>query len=271
MSRRARLRLLSFAVGLLAVGLLAVALVLTAGGSRATGAAVAPAPPRASTATLQWSRPRFAERAPERRQMVRRHIEGDGITDRAVLAAMSHVPRHEFVPRSRLRAAYANHPLPIGHGQTISQPFIVGYMTQQLKLKPGDKVLEIGTGSGYQAAVLSEITPHVYTIEIIRALGTQAQARFARLGYKTIRCKIADGYHGWPEHGPFDAIIVTCAAGTIPPPLVKQLKPDGRMCIPVGPPGRVQRLILVTKDTEGKARSRSLIPVAFVPLTRRRR
>jgi protein-L-isoaspartate(D-aspartate) O-methyltransferase len=203
--------------------------------------------------------------------MVRRYIEGDGITDRAVLGAMARVPRHEFVPRNRLRVAYANYPLSIGHGQTISQPFIVGYMTEKLGLKPGEKVLEIGTGSGYQAAILSEITPHVYSIEIIRALAVAAKARFTRLGYKTIQCKIADGYHGWPEHAPFDAIIVTCAAGTVPPPLVKQLKPGGRMCIPVGPPGHVQRLILVSKDAEGKVRSKSLIPVAFVPLTRRLR
>jgi len=203
--------------------------------------------------------------------MVRHQIQREGVTDPAVLDAMAQVPRHEFVPRRHLGRAYHDRPLPIGHGQTISQPYIVAYMTQQLRLKPGDKVLEIGTGSGYQAAILSELTPHVYTIEIVGALGRDAKARFERLGYKTIQCKSADGYHGWPEHGPFDAIIVTCAAGSIPPPLVRQLKPGGRLCIPVGPTGAVQRLILVTKHADGKVKSRSLIPVVFVPLTRKLR
>jgi protein-L-isoaspartate(D-aspartate) O-methyltransferase len=201
--------------------------------------------------------------------MVRRHIHGEGITSRAVIEAMRRVPRHEFVPPRRRRRAYDNRPLPIGHGQTISQPYIVAYMTDQLKLQPGDKVLEIGTGSGYQAAILSELTPKVYTIEIIRALAEQAQARFERLGYKTIQAKTGDGYYGWPEHAPFDAVIVTCAAGTIPPPLIRQLKPGGRMCIPVGPTGATQRLILVTKDADGAVKSKSLIPVVFVPLTRK--
>ncbi len=229
-------------------------------------------PPRPSTATPpQWDRPRFAGRARERRELVRRHIQLEGVTHAAVLDAMARVPRHEFVLPQHRGRAYDNRPLPIGHGQTISQPYIVAYMTQQLGLRPGDKVLEIGTGSGYQAAVLSELTPHVYTIEIVKALGDDARAKFRRLGYKTIQSKVGDGYHGWPEHAPFDAIIVTCAAGTIPPPLIRQLKPGGRMCIPVGPTGAVQRLILVTRDAEGKVRSRSLIPVVFVPLTRKPR
>jgi len=234
-------------------------------------AADAPAARPASATGIEWERPRFADRAAERRAMVRRDIQREGVRDPAVLAAMRQVPRHEFVPAGYRRRAYDDRPLPIGHGQTISQPYIVAYMTQQLGLKPGDKVLEIGTGSGYQAAVLSELTPHVYTIEIIEALGKAAKARFKRLGYKTIQCKIADGYYGWPDRGPFDAIIVTCAAGTIPPPLVKQLKPGGRMCIPVGPTGATQRLILVTKDAQGQVKSRSLIPVVFVPLTRKAR
>jgi len=217
---------------------------------------------------LEWERPRFTARAGERRALVSRHIQGLGLADAAVLEAMRQVPRHEFVPPSAVRRAYDDCPLSIGCGQTISQPYIVAYMTAALELQPGHKVLEIGTGSGYQAAVLSELTPHVYTIEIIRALGDEAKKRLERLGYKTAQCKVADGYHGWPEHGPFDAIIVTCAAGSVPPPLIKQLKPGGRMCIPVGPPGHTQQLILVTKDAEGKVRSKSLMAVVFVPLTR---
>ncbi|MBM4041042.1 MAG: protein-L-isoaspartate(D-aspartate) O-methyltransferase [Planctomycetes bacterium] len=202
--------------------------------------------------------------------MVTSQLEAErrGVTDRATLDAMRAVPRHEFVPEGLQRRAYDDNPLPIGHGQTISQPYIVGYMTQALALKPGDKVLEIGTGSGYQAAVLAELTPHVYSIEIVKALGDAAKARLAKLGYKTIEVKVADGYHGWADKGPFDAIIVTCAAGTIPPPLLKQLKPGGRMCIPVGPPGFGQDLILLTKDSEGNVRSKSLMGVIFVPLTR---
>ena len=234
-------------------------------------AADAPTARPASATGIEWERPRFGDRAADRHAMVRRDIQREGVENPAVLAAMRQVPRHEFVPSRYRRRAYDDRPLPIGHGQTISQPYIVAYMTQQLGLRPGDKVLEIGTGSGYQAAVLSEITPHVSTIEIVRALGEDARARFQRLGYKTIQCKVADGYHGWPDRGPFDAIIVTCAAGTIPPPLVKQLKAGGRMCIPVGPTGATQRLILVTKDAEGQVKSRSLIPVVFVPLTRKPR
>ena len=229
---------------------------------------VPPRPPREGPAP-EWERPRFSGRVIERRALVRRYIQREGVSDRAVLDAMRQVPRHQFVPASKQRSAYDDRPLSIGYGQTISQPYIVAYMTQHLGLRPGDKVLEIGTGSGYQAAILSELTPHVYTIEIVRALGEAAKERFARLGYKTIQARVGDGYYGWAEHGPYDAIIVTCAAGTIPPPLVQQLKPGGRMCIPVGPTGAVQRLILVTKTAEGKVKSRSLIPVVFVPLTRR--
>ena len=220
---------------------------------------------------LTWHRPRLSERGRERRNMVRTQIRREGVSDAAVLEAMANVPRHRFVRGGLESRAYDDRPLPIGHGQTISQPYIVAYMTQHLGLKPGDKVLEIGTGSGYQAAILAELTPHVYTIEIIRALGEAARTRLARLGYKTIQCKIADGYHGWAEHAPFDAVIVTCAAGSIPPPLVRQLKPGGRMCIPVGPTGAFQRLILVAKDDKGKVKSKSLLPVVFVPLTRKLR
>ena len=221
------------------------------------------------SSTLQWERPRFAEREDERQRMVLEQISGRGVDDPAVLAAMEHVPRHRFVPEHYLRDAYRDSPLPIGHGQTISQPYIVAYMTELLAVKPGDRVLEIGTGSGYQAAVLSELTPDVFTIEILDALGAEAADRLASLGYGTIETKVDDGYYGWEENGPFDAIIVTCAAGHIPPPLIEQLRPGGRMIIPVGPVYDVQYLIRVTKDDEGAIRSERLLPVRFVPMTGR--
>jgi protein-L-isoaspartate(D-aspartate) O-methyltransferase len=201
--------------------------------------------------------------------MVRIQILRRGVKKRAVLDAMRHVPRHRFVPQSLQKRAYSDRPLPIGHGQTISQPYIVAFMTELLELKAGDKVLEIGTGSGYQAAVLSELTPYVYTIEILRALAKQVKPRLAKLGYKTIQTKRADGYYGWKEHAPFDAIIVTAAAGHVPPPLVQQLKPGGKMVIPVGGVSEVQHLVVVSKDKEGGISSRSVLPVRFVPMTGR--
>ncbi|MFW6163954.1 MAG: protein-L-isoaspartate(D-aspartate) O-methyltransferase [Planctomycetota bacterium] len=258
------------ALGVTAAALVALAVLWGRLPAPQSSAADAPRKPAtAAGAEPEWEPPRFAEHRRERHAMVRRHIQGHGIGSQAVIDALRHVPRHEFVPREHRSRAYRNRPLPIGHGQTISQPYIVAYMTEQLELQPGDKVLEVGTGSGYQAAVLSELTAHVYTIEIIRDLAEEAQARFERLGYDTIKAKTGDGYYGWAKHAPFDAIIVTCAAGTIPPPLIRQLKPGGRMCIPVGPTGATQRLILVTKDADGKVKSRSLIPVVFVPLTRK--
>jgi len=199
--------------------------------------------------------------------MVLNQISARGVDDLEVLEAMEHVPRHEFVPDYYLRDAYRDSPLPIGYGQTISQPYIVAYMTALLELNPGDYVLEIGSGSGYQAAVLSELTPYVFTIEILAALGAEAAQRLASLGYDTIEAKVADGYYGWEENAPFDAIIVTCAAGHIPPPLIEQLKSGGRMVIPVGPVYDVQYLILVTKNEEGEIRSERLLPVRFVPMT----
>jgi len=191
-----------------------------------------------------------------------------GLTDSAVLAAIAAVPRHEFVPEHLLSRAYDDSPLPIGYGQTISQPYIVAEMTRLLNLRPDARVLEIGTGSGYQAAVLTEFTPHVYTIEIVGALARSAAERLSRLGYTTVRVRHADGYYGWEEQGPFDGIIVTCAAGQIPPPLLKQLAPGGTMVIPVGAAFATQSLMLIEKDAGGTIRSRSVMPVAFVPMVR---
>ena len=202
-----------------------------------------------------------------RLSMVRRTIWGRGVRDKATLDAMRTVPRHLFVPKGQEEDAYEDRPLPIGEDQTISQPYIVASMTEELQLKPGMKVLEIGTGSGYQAAVLARITPHVYTIEIKRPLHKRATAVLKRLGYTTVKTRAGDGYYGWKEMAPFDAVIVTAAAPHIPPPLVKQLKKGGRMILPVGPSFGTQDLRLVTKDEEGKVRTKSLYAVRFVPLT----
>lgn len=203
-----------------------------------------------------------------RTMMVNDQIEARGVTNAQVLAAMLKVPRHEFVPERARDAAYDDGPLPIGYGQTISQPYIVALMTELLELKRGDKVLEIGTGSGYQAAVLSEIATNVFTIEIIEPLADAAAGRLKRLGYDKVQVKFADGFFGWAERAPFDAIIVTAAADHVPPPLIEQLKSGGRMVIPLGSVFFRQVLVLVEKDNDGKIRTRSIAPVAFVPLTR---
>lgn len=187
-----------------------------------------------------------------------------------VLGAINAVPRHRFVPARHVTDAYANRPLPIGHGQTISQPYIVALMTELLEPGADDVVLEVGAGSGYQAAVLAKLVARVKTIEIIEPLARSASARLEHLGYRNVEVKLADGYYGWPEHGPYDGIVVTAAASSIPPPLVKQLKPGGRMVIPVGAPFLTQDLILLTKDADGKVSTTSVLPVAFVPLTGRR-
>jgi protein-L-isoaspartate(D-aspartate) O-methyltransferase len=184
-----------------------------------------------------------------------------------VLDAMRTVPRHEFVPPEQLSAAYENRPLPIGYGQTISQPYIVAIMTDLLKLDADDRVLEVGTGSAYQAAILAELVDRVYSIEIIEPLGVQAGERLKRLGYANVQTRIGDGYYGWEEQAPFDAIIVTAASSHIPPPLLKQLKPGGRMIIPVGSRFLAQQLVLVTKDEEGRSITQQIMPVRFVPLT----
>jgi len=187
--------------------------------------------------------------------------------DPRVMEVMARVPRHEFVPPHLHDQAYENHPLPIGEGQTISQPYIVALMTDLLEPDPDDVVLEIGTGSGYQAAVLAELVRKLYTIEIVEKLGQAAKARFERLGYTNVETRIGDGYHGWEEHAPFDGIIVTAATSEIPPPLIEQLKPGGRMVVPVGGGFFAEQLTLIWKTEDGEIRSREVLPVRFVPLT----
>ncbi len=204
------------------------------------------------------------------RQQIASRLGGRSpVTDTAVLRAMETVPRHRFVRPGDVGRAYSDRPLPIGHGQTISQPYIVAAMTEMLHVAPGDVVLEIGTGSGYQAAVLAGITDSVYTIEVVEPLGREAAARLAELGCGSVQTLIGDGYFGWPEHPPFDGIVVTAAASHIPPPLVEQLKPGARMVIPVGGPFQVQALMLVEKQHDGKVIQWNMGAVRFVPLTRR--
>lgn len=201
----------------------------------------------------------------QRAEMVESQIRSRGITHRSTLQAMNTVPRHLYVPTAQQRYAYDDRPLPIGWGQTISQPYIVAYMTEMIQPLSTFRVLEIGTGSGYQAAVLAEIVDQVFTIEIVEPLGLQAKELLEK-NYRNVYVKIADGYHGWEENGPYDAIIVTAAAEYIPPPLIEQLKEGGRMIIPVGSPFRVQQLMLLEKK-DGRISSRSLMPVRFVPFT----
>jgi len=203
----------------------------------------------------------------ERQQMVTSQLENRDITDPEVLRAMRLVPRHRFVPQDQVWQAYEDHPLPIGEGQTISQPYIVALMTQAAAITPGERVLEIGTGSGYQAAILAELTDEVYTVEIIETLGQQAAERLRELGYSRVHTRIGDGYFGWEEHTPYDVIIVTCASDHIPHPLVAQLAAGGRMVIPVGPPGAYQTLWLLEKSATGEVQTRNLGGVVFVPMT----
>lgn len=203
----------------------------------------------------------------QREQMVEQQIKRRGVSDKAVLNAMRSVQRHLFVPPSIANEAYTDSALPIGYKQTISQPYMVAYMTQVIEPTPDMKVLEIGTGSGYQAAVLAEIVKQVYTIEIIPEHGKMAAARLKQLGYDNVEVKIGDGYAGWKEHAPFDAIVVTAGAESVPPPLFEQLKEGGRMVIPVGPVYMNQTLKLIEKK-RGEAVTRNLMPVVFVPFTR---
>jgi protein-L-isoaspartate(D-aspartate) O-methyltransferase len=200
-----------------------------------------------------------------RQQMVERQLKGRDITDARVLRAMGKVPRHRFVNPELASQAYADYPLPIGEGQTISQPYILALMTQLSELQESNKVLEVGTGSGYQAAVLAELVRQVYTVEILPALATSAAARLKALGYKNVQVRAGDGYQGWPEHAPFDGIIVTAGATHIPQPLINQLKEGGRLVIPVDVSPGMQELLLCTKE-KGKLITKSVAPVRFVPL-----
>lgn len=205
--------------------------------------------------------------ASQRERMVRAQIANRGIQDSLVLRAMMRVERHKFVPEDELDEAYGDHPVPIGYGQTISQPYIVALMTELLRLQKNHKVFEVGTGSGYQAAILAEIVDSVYTVEIVKPLAESASTRLKQLGYRGINVRHSDGYFGRPEQAPFDAIVVTAAAEHVPPPLIQQLKEGGRMVIPVGHPFFVQQLVLVEKRG-GRITTRDIAPVRFVPLTR---
>ena len=202
--------------------------------------------------------------ASERQRMVEEQLVPRGVHDERVLAAMSKVPREEFVPQGLRGGSYTDQPLPIGYGQTISQPYVVAFMTEQLRLQPQDRVLEVGTGSGYQAAILAELVGEVYSIEIIEPLAKSAEATLQRLGYKNVHVKMGDGYKGWPEHAPFDAIIVTCAPDHVPQPLIDQLKEGGRMIIPVGGFGDQELYLLEKKN--GQLQRRAVLPVRFVPM-----
>jgi len=206
----------------------------------------------------------------EREVRETRYYTGISRLNPRVIRVIGLVPRHEFVPASQQRWAYENRPLPIGHGQTISQPYIVALMTDLLDPQPDHVILEIGTGSGYQAAVLAELVRSVYSIEIVEPLARSAAQRMTRLGYPNVEVKHADGYFGWPEHGPFDGIIVTAAGSRIPPPLIDQLKPGGKMILPVGGRFTAQHLVLVDKQADGTVTTRQILPVRFVPLTRER-
>lgn len=210
-----------------------------------------------------------------RRRAMAREITAErpgspGRFDSKVKEAMAHVPRHLFVPPALQPHAYEDRPLPIGHGQTISQPYIVALMTDLLQPRKDQRVLEIGTGSGYQAAVLAELVHSVYTIEIVEPLAREARERLARLGYRNVEVRTGDGYKGWEERAPFDAIMVTAGADEVPAPLLRQLKPGGRMVIPVGPAHGIQYLTLIEKQADGSIRSRRVVPVRFVPFTRER-
>jgi protein-L-isoaspartate(D-aspartate) O-methyltransferase len=200
--------------------------------------------------------------------MVERQLAARGVKDGRVLAAMGKVPRHEFVPADRRAEAYDDRALPIGQGQTISQPYLVAFMTEAIGPRPGQRVLEVGTGSGYQAAVLAELVGEVSTVELLPELAAAAGKRLARLGYRNVHVKAGDGYQGWPDKGPFDAVVVTCGAKEVPRPLLEQLKPGGKLIIPVGEAGAVQTLRLITKGPGGKMEVRDLLPVRFVPLRR---
>ena len=211
----------------------------------------------------------MAEEIAELARETRAEIGKTGFDER-VMAVMAQVPRHRFVPANQVSLAYLNRPLPIGHGQTISQPYIVALMTDLARVEPHHTVLEVGTGSGYQAAVMAHLARTVYTVEIIEPLGLQAAHRLQAMGYANVHARLGDGYHGWEEHAPYDAILVTAAASHVPPPLIRQLKPGGRMVISVGASFMVQSLMLVEKGLDGTVSTRQILPVKFVPLTGQR-
>ncbi len=202
----------------------------------------------------------------ERQRMVQEQLMSRGVRDERVLAAMNKVPREEFVPQDSRAASYTDQPLPIGYGQTISQPYIVAFMTEQLRPKPSDRVLEVGTGSGYQAAILAELVAEVYSVEIVEPLAKNAEATLQRLGCKNVHVKIGDGYKGWPETAPFDAIIVTCAPDKVPQPLIDQLRDGGRMVIPVG--DRFAQELYLLEKKNGQLKQSATLPVRFVPMIR---
>jgi len=208
----------------------------------------------------------FKQRIKDRSRMVEKQIAARGITDPNTLNAMRTVPRHFLIKSGDSKKAYYDRPIPIGYGQTISQPFIVAYMTEAIKLDANSKVLEVGTGSGYQAAVCGEIAKEVYSIELIEKLAYKAGERLKELGCENITVRHGDGYFGWKEKAPFDVIIITAAAGFVPPMLIEQLKPGGRLILPLGSPYSSQTLVLITKDNDGKITSKSLLPVRFVPM-----
>jgi protein-L-isoaspartate(D-aspartate) O-methyltransferase len=250
--------------------LAALAVILGAVGSLAMAAPAGPSTsgivqPMASTSQADDGAGDQVRQRRLRLQMVAEQIRSRGVTSPRVLAAMEEVPRHLFVPDSERDQAYEDHPLPIGGGQTISQPYIVGLMTALLDLRPGSRVLEIGTGSGYQAAVLSRVAGQVYSVEIVPALGAQARETLARLGYDNVHVRIGDGYRGWPEAAPFDGILLTAAPHAVPPPLLAQLKPGGRLVLPLG--GFDQELMLLTKGPDGAVKEEKVLPVRFVPMT----
>ncbi len=215
---------------------------------------------------LASAREGLVQQIEEHVRATRRYIDKQHL-DPKVMEVMRTVPRHEFVPPALRKNAYENRPLAIGHGQTISQPYIVALMTDLLEVTPADRVLEVGTGSGYQAAILAQLVQQVYSIEIIEPLAQEAKERLQRLGMGNIATRAGDGYYGWSEHAPYDAIIVTAAAGHVPPPLIQQLRAGGRMVIPVGSGFQTQQLLLITKESGDRITTRQILPVVFVPLT----
>jgi protein-L-isoaspartate(D-aspartate) O-methyltransferase len=243
----------AFAAGQLALffGMRGVSELLILAAFAATGCGQSPAP--------------VGDLGRERQRMVQEQLVPRGIKDGRVLAAMAKVPREEFVPPESRAGSYEDGPLPIGYDQTISQPYIVAFMTEQLRLSPTDRVLEIGTGSGYQAAILAELAREIYTIEIVAPLAQSAEAALQRLGYKNVHVKLGDGYKGWPENAPFDAVIVTCAPDKVPQPLTDQLKEGGRMVIPVGERFAQQLYLLEKKN--GQLKESVTLPVRFVPMS----